>query len=170
MVILRKMSFVSLILAGTFTTASALAVQKDINVTAIVDPDLQVTKSDGTPLPTEVTLDYLPGRGLNAYKEQIKFWSNAEGKDLKVRLASDAVITDESGKNQIPLSVSVNGKVLTTADTIMSYAETFPAGIESGSSNFPFSIYQTSVSAIPTGTYTGTVGLVVLQSTTSSGA
>lgn len=146
---------------------SVSAVQRDITVTASIDPSIEVTKADGSALPASVEMQYLPGKGLQPYQEHIKFWSNTEDRALNVSLASVPSLTDSAGENAIPLSVSVNGQALTTSSTSFAYATTFPGGVTNGSSAMPLVIAQKTPGAItsPSGTYSGIVSLVVTQAT-----
>lgn len=44
------------------TAFSANAVQRDITVTADIDPTVDVTLADGSPLPSSIAMQYLPGK------------------------------------------------------------------------------------------------------------
>lgn len=166
-----KSSLKITLIAGMLVTAfSASAVQRDITVTASIDPTVDITLADGSPLPASVAMQYLPGKGLAAHKENIKFWSNTADKALNVSLAYTPALTDANGSNPIPLSVSVNGKNLSTTATSLPYATTFPSGITNGSSTMPLVIAQATPAAVTTaGNYTGIVSLVVTQATTTAG-
>lgn len=148
------------------TAFSVNAVQRDITVTADIDPTVDVTLADGTPLPSSIAMQYLPGKGLAAHKENIKFWTNTADRALNVSLANTPTLTDANGANPIPLSVSVNGTSLSTTATPFDYATTFPSGIANGSSTMPLVISQTVPGVVTAaGTYTGIVSLVVTQAT-----
>lgn len=147
-------------------TFNANAVQRDITVTANIDPTVDLTLADGTPLPTAINMQYLPGKGLAAYRENVKFWSNTADRALNVSLASTPQLTDENGSNPIPLSVSINGNTLSTTAISLAYASTFPNGISNGSSVLPLVISQKSVGVVSqAGIYKGIVSLVVSQGT-----
>lgn len=163
---------IALAAAALVTAFGANAVQRDITVTANIDPTVDVTRADGSALPAAVEMQYLPGKGLQAYKEQIKLWSNTADRALNVSLVSEPSLTDAAGANAIPLSVSVNGKALTTTATSFDYATTFPSGVTNGSSAMPLVIAQKTPGVItsPAGTYSGIVSLVVTQATASSGS
>lgn len=149
---------------------SVNAVQRDITVTADIDPTVDITLADGSSLPSSIAMQYLPGKGLAAHKEMIKFWSNTADRALNISLANTPSLTDANGANPIPLSVSVNGTKLTTTATSLDYATTFPSGIENGSSTMPLVISQTTPGVVTAaGTYTGIVSLVVTQATAPSG-
>ncbi|EJF29551.1 fimbrial assembly protein [Enterobacter sp. Ap-916] len=163
---IKVISFVSVLV----TTFSVNAVQRDITVTANIDPTVDVTLADGSPLPSSIAMQYLPGKGLAAHKENIKFWSNTADRALNVSLANTPSLTDANGANPIPLSVSVNGTALSTTATSLAYATTFPSGITNGSSTMPLVISQTTPGAVSAaGTYTGIVSLVVTQATAAAG-
>ncbi|UAN54640.1 fimbrial protein (plasmid) [Serratia sp. JSRIV002] len=157
--------------AALIAAFSASAVQRDITVTASIDPSIEVTKADGSPLPAAVEMQYLPGKGLQPYQQQIKFWSNMEDRALNVSLASEPSLIDRAGANPIPLSISVNGQTLTTSATSFAYATTFPGGLTNGSSAMPLVIAQKTPGVItsPAGTYSGIVSLVVTQATAPAG-
>lgn len=158
---------IALAAANLVAAFSASAAQRDITVTANIDPTVDVTKADGSALPAAVQMQYLPSRGLQSYQEQIKFWSNTEGRALNVSLISEPSLTDGAGANAIPLSVSINGKALSTAATSLPYATTFPAGVTNGSSAMPLVIAQKKPEVIiAAGNYSGVVSLVVTQATT----
>ncbi|HAS1172437.1 MULTISPECIES: CS1 type fimbrial major subunit [Enterobacter cloacae complex] len=163
-----KRNIKSALVASVLATAfSAGAVQKDINVTADIDPTVDVTLADGTPLPASVAMQYLPGKGLTAHTESIKFWANAVDKDLSLRLVNTPALTDVTGTTSIPLSVTVNGTKLTTTAATLPYASTFPSGIANGSSAMPLVIAQETPGTITNaGIYSGVVSLVVTQATT----
>lgn len=155
--------------AALMAAFSASAVQRDITVTADIDSTVDVTLADGSALPASIAMQYLPGKGLDSHKQNIKFWSNAVNKDLNVSLASSPSLTDGNGGNAIPLSVSVNGTALTTTAAVLTYASLFPTGITNGSAIVPLVISQANQqAAITSGKYSGVVSLVVTQATGTS--
>lgn len=162
-----KSNFKTVIGAAAFIAAfSAGAVQRDITVTADIDSTIDVTQADGTALPSSVAMQYLPGKGLSAYRQSIKFWSNTADRDLNIRLATSPSLTDLNGANPIPLSVTVNGTALSTTASTLTYASLFPAGITNGSSAVPLMISQTTPGVVTaSGRYSGIVSLVVTQAT-----
>lgn len=152
--------------AALIAAFSTSAVQRDITVTADIDSTVDVTQADGSALPSSVAMQYLPGKGLNAYRQNIKFWSNVADRNLNVSLASSPSLTDANGANAIPLSVTVNGTALTTTASTLTFASLFPAGITNGSSAVPLMISQTDPSStVVSGRYSGIVSLVVTQAT-----
>lgn len=152
--------------AALLTAINANAVQQDITVTADIDPTIAITQADNSALPASITMQYLPGKGLEAYRNNIKLWSNTADRDLNVSLASSPSLTDQSGNNAIPLSVTLNGQKLSANTTVFNYATTFPAGITNGSAAMPLIISQTTAGvATASGKYSGIVSLVVTQAT-----
>ena len=86
---MKKVFAKSLLVAAMFSVAgSALAVQKDITVTANVDAALDMTQTDNTALPKAVEMQYLPGQGLQSYQLMTKIWSNDVTKNVKMQLVS----------------------------------------------------------------------------------
>ncbi|WP_262232272.1 fimbrial protein, partial [Escherichia coli] len=86
---MKKVFVKSLLVAAMFSVAgSALAVQKDITVTANVDAALDMTQTDNSALPKAVEMQYLPGQGLQSYQLMTKIWSNDVTKDVKMQLVS----------------------------------------------------------------------------------
>ncbi|WP_100034936.1 CS1 type fimbrial major subunit [Escherichia coli] len=85
---MKKVFAKSLLVAAMFSVAgSALAVQKDITVTANVDAALDMTQTDNTALPKAVEMQYLPGQGLQSYQLMTKIF------------ASDALTNGSLAKN-----------------------------------------------------------------------
>jgi len=157
---IKAISVVGL-LAAAFTVSAA---QRDITVTAEIDPTVDITLANGSPLPTTATMQYLPGKGLSDYNEQVKIWSNTADRDLLVSLVNSPKLTDSTGTNSIDLSVKLNGNALTTTSTTMPFATTFPNGITNGSTAMPLVISQTNPGpATSAGSYSGVVSIVVAQ-------
>ena len=156
----KAISMVAL-LAAAFTVSAA---QRDIRVTADIDPTVDITLANGSPLPTTAAMQYLPGKGLADYSEQVKLWSNTADRDLLVSLVNQPLLKDSSGENPIPLKVTLNGNELATTSTTMPFATTFPNGVANGSSAMPLVISQANAGAInAAGSYSGTVSIVVAQ-------
>lgn len=56
-------TFTPVALAALFSL-SAMAVQKDITITADIDPTVELLQADGTALPSSLKMTYIPGVGL----------------------------------------------------------------------------------------------------------
>ncbi|BDH46962.1 fimbrial protein [Salmonella enterica subsp. enterica serovar Choleraesuis] len=165
---MKGMFKIALCSAAMVVALNANALQQDITVTADIDPTVSISKADGAALPDSITMQYRAGQGLVAYKENVKLWSNAADKDLMVSLSAEPKLTDPSGQGSIPLSVLIDGKVLSTTQTTYDYKTTFPSGIKNGSSVMPLVITQKSAGeATVAGKYTGLVSLIISQATTS---
>lgn len=155
--------------AGLLSAVAAQAYQTDITVNANIDPTAALTLADGTAMPSSVTMTYVPGNGLSAYKNNIKIWSNAQV-DMNVSLAADPQLSDASGENPIPLTVKLNGTALSTANTTFNYSTLFPNGLANGSLALPLAIAQKSAAqTFIAGKYSGVISLVVSQATTKDG-
>lgn len=163
MKMLPKMALCS---ATMLTAFVANAFEADITVTADIDPTVSITGGDGTALPDTLPMLYKPGRGLDPIDKPIKLWSNTTDKNLTVALASSPQLTSPDATKNIPLSVSLDGKALTTTATTFEYKSTFPSGITNGSRVMPLVISQTTREAVTEqGKYSGLVSLIVAQAT-----
>ncbi|VWC47143.1 cable pilus major pilin CblA [Burkholderia lata] len=154
------------IAAAALFSMSAFAVQKDITVTANVDPTLEILTADGSALPSSVAMSYMPGKGLQTKEVMTKIFSNDKTKDLQVRLATDAVMTNVTspGATSIPLSVKLGNDVITTEATTVKAATIFLGDLSQGSSALPLSISQKTPGEVAeAGNYLGVVSLVVTQ-------
>ncbi|WP_241585915.1 MULTISPECIES: CS1 type fimbrial major subunit [Rosenbergiella] len=157
---IKAISIVSVLVAAF----SVSAAQRDITVNAEIDPTVDITLADGSPLPTTATMQYLPGKGLADYSQQVKLWSNTTDRDLLVSLVNTPSLTDNNGTNAIPLKVTLNGNALSTTSKTLTFASTFPNGVANGSSVMPLVISQENPNAITTsGSYSGVVSIVVAQ-------
>ncbi|MBN5310970.1 fimbrial protein [Serratia marcescens] len=158
-----------LIATALATSFSSLAIQKDITVNASVDSQLDMTQADNTPLPASIDMQYVPGRGLESYRLNTKVWSNSATSNVKVRLVSAARLTNADGDQNIPLTVQLGEKALTTTDAEFTGAELFPGTVENGSAVLPLIISQTTKGILKTGQYSGVVSLMLTQATTAEG-
>lgn len=161
-----KIAATAALFAALFTT-SALAAEAIINVTANIDPTLELRNADGTLLEQNVRMGYLPGVGLDGHRMETKIYTNDKAKNISVRLGSAAQLvhaTDTSAP-AIPLTVTLGTKSLTTADQTLTAAELF--GVASGvgeSVTLPLVISQTTKEVVDVaGTYNGMVQLVLAQ-------
>ena len=125
---MKKVFAKSLLVAAMFSVAgSALAVQKDITVTANVDAALDMTQTDNTALPKAVEMQYLPGQGLQSYQLMTKIWSNDVTKDVKMQLVSPAQLVQSLDARE-----GANKQVISSqADSLIKisriWADFFPA-------------------------------------------
>lgn len=158
-----------LCVVGIASAFAAQAYEADISVNANIDPTVSILQSNGAALPSSVDMSYAPGKGLEGYKTNMKFWSNAQV-DLNVSLAATPQLTDANGNNPIPLTVTLNNTQLTTTAATFQYSTLFPNGLNNGSLSLPLAIKQTKpTDPVMAGTYTGQVSIMVSQGTTKNG-
>ncbi|MGB7802317.1 CS1 type fimbrial major subunit [Buttiauxella sp.] len=157
----------SVIAAIAFGVAvNAFAVEKDITVNATVDSTLDMTLSDGQPLPTSVDMQYTPGVGLSPTTLDTKIWSNDAGKDIKASLASTPVLTNTTGTGSQTLAVKLGSQAITPAPVTLAASELFPTGeVNQGSVTLPLEILPATTSPLNSGNYTGMVSLILAQDT-----
>jgi hypothetical protein len=155
-----------LALAMVSVMGSAMAVQKDITVTANVDAALDMTQMDNSALPKSVELQYIPAKGLIPYQLMTKIWATDMTKDVKIQLVSDAQLVNSLGGTAVPLTVSWGGDELTTAPTTLLSTELFPnttTALDTGSIGKTLQIAQTTQEKLATGTYQGVVSIYLYQ-------
>lgn len=146
-------------------SANALAVQKDITVTANVDATLDLTTDTGAVLPSTLAMGYMPGTGLMPVTQQTKIFTNDVVKDIKISLAGEAKLLDTVGTNaEIPLTVKFGDTALTTTPATLTATTLFPTGDSTnGSIIQPLMISQTTQAAVASGNYSGVVSLILTQ-------
>lgn len=168
MKIFVKATIISMLFASAF---SSQASENNITVQATVDPTVSLTLADGTALPDTVTMTYQAGRGLVAYKNNVKLWSNDATKNLQINLGTVPKLTDQNnGANPIELAVSLNGVTLSTTASTFTAASLFPGGTNTnGSTPLPLVISQKTFAPVTTaGNYSGIVNIVVTQATSAN--
>lgn len=159
-----------LALAMVSVMGSAMAVQKDITVTATVDAALDMTQVDNSALPKNVDLQYIPGTGLVPYQLQTKIWANDVTKDVMMQLTSDAVLVNSLGGVTVPMTVSWGGEELSTTAITLSAKELFPdstTALQTGSVAKTLQIAQAKQETLGTGTYQGVVSIYLYQNATA---
>ena len=156
---MKKVFAKSLLVAAMFSVAgSALAVQKDITVTANVDAALDMTQTDNTALPKAVEMQYLPGQGLQSYQLMTKIWSNDVTKDVKMQLVSPAQLVQSLDASKIvPLTVTWGG------EEIKADAATTSDALTNGSLAKNLMFAQTTKGVLETGIYRGVVSIYLSQ-------
>lgn len=160
-----------LALAMVSVMGSAMAVQKDITVTANVDAALDMTQVDNSALPKNVDMQYIPGTGLVPYQLQTKIWANDATKDVMMQLTSDAVLVNSLGGTTVPMTVSWGGKALSTTAITLGAKELFPdaaTALQTGSVAKTLQIAQTKQETLTTGSYQGVVSIYLYQATGSN--
>ncbi|HFV9241004.1 CS1 type fimbrial major subunit [Enterobacter mori] len=155
-----------LALAMVSVMGSAMAVQKDITVTATVDAALDMTQADGTALPKNIDMQYFPGTGLAPASLQTKIWANDVTKDVKMKLASDFALVNNLGGTSVPMTVKWGDQTLTTTDATLKATDLFPnttTALKTGSVAKTLLISQATQGVLETGTYQGVVSIYLYQ-------
>jgi transposase len=154
--------------AAALFSLSAFAVEKEITVTAQIDPTVELLSADGSALPSNLKMEHMPGTGLRPQTFEAKVFSNAMNKGIEIRLQAvpELIHTIDSSAKSIPLEVELDEKALTVAGTKLTAADLFADKTAKGSKNLKFSIKQKTAAPIETaGLYSGPVRLVVTQDT-----
>jgi len=160
---MKKVFAKSLLVAAMFSVAgSALAVQKDITVTANVDAALDMTQTDNTALPKAVEMQYLPGQGLQSYQLMTKIWSNDVTKDVKMQLVSPAQLVQSLDASKI---VTWGGEeIKADAATTFTATKIFASdALTNGSLAKNLMFAQTTKGVLETGIYRGVVSIYLSQ-------
>lgn len=166
-----KNKFKILCLSALLASAASQAYQADITVKANIDPTASITDINGNSLGAQdEIMNYNPQTGLDPIKKEVKIWSNADF-DMNVRLANKAELTDSSGSNAIPLTVTLGKQPLGLQNTVFLYKDLFPLdSTANGSTPLELAIVQTNQGKLNvTGSFSGKVSLVVSQGTTKNG-
>lgn len=149
--------------AAAVFSMSAFAVEKEITVTAQIDPTVELLTPDGEALPSVLNMDHVPGKGLRKQSFDAKIFSNDKTKDIQIRLQNEAKLmhTINTDAAAIDLTVSVDGKPLKTTATTLTAADLYT---DEGTVSKPlsFAIEQKTQGAVAVaGLYRGPVRLVV---------
>lgn len=169
---MKLKSIYSAVALSLLLAAGAQAVEKNITVTASIDPTLDMAMADGTALPSNIDMQYTPVGGLQSYTLQTKIFTNDETKDVTMRLLAPASLThttDPAGT--IPLTVKYNQKEVTVTDWAAAdhlKAATIFTATDGSSVSMPLTISATDNTTHANwkaGTYQGVVGLMISQVT-----
>lgn len=167
---MRKKFIAAVALMATYS-CSLFAAQRDITITANIDSTVEFLQSDGSGLPNSINLDFLPGKGLMAKSISTRFFTNDMAKNISIRLLKSpqiAMVTDAT--QSIDLDVQLDGKPLTTTNSILVAGELFPGGksvANGGSKEMKLRIGSKGAPKenLAAGDYSGEVSLVVSQET-----
>ncbi|MET3219143.1 Cro/Cl family transcriptional regulator [Burkholderia stabilis] len=155
------------IAAVALMSMSAFAVQKDITVTANVDTSLELLSADGSALPTNMKMQYLPGVGLQATSVSTKIFTNDKTKDLWILLAATPSLKNQTnpGAAEIPLKVKFSDLDLSSGNPVKLVTQTlFQGDLADGSIALPLSVEPATVAPVTAaGTYQGLVSMVLTQ-------
>ncbi|EAO6614202.1 TPA: hypothetical protein NPB33_004220 [Salmonella enterica subsp. enterica serovar Kintambo] len=114
---MKLTSIYSAVALSLLLATGAQAVEKNITVTASIDPTLDMAMADGTALPSNIDMQYNPVSGLQDYTLQTKIFTNATDKNITMRLLAPVTLTNTVNSTQtIPLTVKYNQKEVTVAD------------------------------------------------------
>lgn len=89
--------------------------QVQFHVTTYIGSTLSITTSDGLPLETEISLPWSPTAFFESWTRPVVISSNNHGSDVLVSLLSPPAL--QNGADSIPLSVKLNGTLLSTMPT-----------------------------------------------------
>jgi hypothetical protein len=132
------------------------------NITADVNSMLQLTAIDGSPLNPNVSMNYsLLTNTLEPVDVNALLATNAVTNNIVATMPTPAALY--SGQNEIPLTVSMNGKTLSAAATEFD-ASTLFGGKNVAPIDFKFAP-TTTPSKFVQGTYKGTVTVYLEQQT-----
>lgn len=163
----RTLKQAALGLAICTATLSVHAAEAHITVWANVDPTLSLLMADGSPLPDAVQMPYRAGQGLGSWSERVRVFSNDPSLDVDVRLAQPAVLMPKAtanGASDVPLAVSLNGRVLGLAPVAFTADELFQGTIPGASIEMPLTVaQQTPAQIAAAGIYEGPVSLMLVQ-------
>ncbi|MDN7923152.1 CS1 type fimbrial major subunit [Burkholderia gladioli] len=149
--------------AAAVLSMSAFAVEKEITVTAQVDPIVELLSPAGDALPSDLPMQHVPGKGLSHETFVARIFTNDNKKDIQIRLQTEPKLTHTIDTTAAPidLTVSVDGNALSTTATTLQAANLF-TGADTASKPLTFSIAQKTPGAVATpGLYRGPVRLVV---------
>ncbi|WMJ70354.1 CS1 type fimbrial major subunit [Stenotrophomonas sp. 24(2023)] len=151
-------------LAAALATASlsAHAAQTNITLTAEIDNTLTLLKADGSAIADAVKLAYNPTRGLNPWGERVRIFSNDITSDVQVRLQApvELIPGSASGPN-VPMSVQLGGRLLSTTPVEFTAAELYDGGLPNASVAMDLGIAQTTAATLAAGSYEGMASIVL---------
>lgn len=167
---MKLTSIYSAVALSLLLATGAQAVEKNITVTASIDPTLDMAMADGTALPSNIDMRYNPVSGLQDYTLQTKIFTNATDKDVTMRLLAPVLLTNTVNSAQtIPLTVKYNQKEVTATDWApadqLKGTTIFTADGSSVSMPLTISASNTNHTTWKAGTYQGVVGLMISQVT-----
>lgn len=156
-------------LTAALATASLSvnAAESHIKVYTNVDTTLALMKADGSALPDLITLDHVPGQGLNAHNERVRIYTNDEAKDIEVRLTTEpSLVLQGGGGSAIPLAVSLNKKRLTVAAQDFLASDIYDGALPGASVVMDLQIGQATRAPVTVaGAYEGIVSIAMVQKT-----
>nr|ACN62546.1 CFaB/LTB fusion protein [synthetic construct] len=163
-----KKTIGAMALTTMFVAVSASAVEKNITVTASVDPAIDLLQADGNALPSAVKLAYSPAsKTFESYRVMTQVHTNDATKKVIVKLADTPQLTDVLNSTvQMPISVSWGGQVLSTTAkefeaAALGYSASGVNGVSSSQELVISAAPKTAGTAPTAGNYSGVVSLVM---------
>lgn len=111
---LNKLTLPLLIMGlSGMVSGSALALQKDISVSTVVDTSVSITQSNGSALPDSVAMPFIVGTGLKSLSIPVVLYGT--GTKFELQLGSAAQLTNDADSSlTIPLTVTLGTTAVTT--------------------------------------------------------
>ncbi|WP_126717087.1 CFA/I pilus major pilin CfaB [Escherichia coli] len=163
-----KKTIGAMALTTMFVAVSASAVEKNITVTASVDPVIDLLQADGNALPSAVKLAYSPAsKTFESYRVMTQVHTNDATKKVIVKLADTPQLTDVLNSTvQMPISVSWGGQVLSTTAkefeaAALGYSASGVNGVSTSQELVISAAPKTAGTAPTAGNYSGVVSLVM---------
>jgi hypothetical protein len=163
---MKKLVIPAVVLLATCLSGAALAIQKDITITGIVDNSINITQINGTELPSTVHMSYTPGQGLSPVSIPVTIYNNAAGgttpKGVNVRLSTAPLLSLTSDNSVTErLSVSLGQQRLSTSDVLFDKNIANYDDTSKKSQQLNLVIKQETTTALThAGTWQGIVGLI----------
>ncbi|HAG0390713.1 TPA: hypothetical protein G8S59_004009 [Salmonella enterica] len=164
-IIFRALTGITFIIsAATMAAAPATPTgSASITVTADVDPSLALVSANNTSL-QDISIAYIPSRGLQTGSEQVRIASNDNQHGVDVSLSQDVQLVNASDPSvKVPMSVTLGSNDLTT-----SKAANFGKGIFINGETSPMTLTVSPTSktdSLASGHYSGVINIVLAQST-----
>ncbi|MEV5583461.1 CS1 type fimbrial major subunit [Streptomyces parvus] len=133
-----------------------------LSLYANIDPNLELRRDDGAALPEAVTLSYDPLRGFIPASQHVRIYSNDVDADIEVRLGHPVELVSDSG-TRVPLTVSLNGTVLTVEAQNFNAEDLFDGGLPRASVSMPLTIKQATRGTTVEGRFEGSIGIMINQ-------
>lgn len=135
-----------------------------INVTADVNSAVAMVSQNNGAL-TDISLNFVPGQGLLAGSEMVRLASNDTQHGVDVSLANDVQLTNGTDASTIDMSVTLANKPVTKAAKA-NYAKSLFTNGETAPMQLTIKPTAKDTTTMTAGHYTGTINLVLAQSTT----
>ena len=160
-----KLLKMSAVLAASLVTVAAHAVTKDIEVSAVIDPALELVTINNRPLPSNMRMEFSFANGLLPASIPMAVRSNDTTTDIRMTVAEDVnlVATNNTTAKPIALEVTYADKSVGTTPTVFPAKELF--GEDGNATGFAKLVIKAKgvTKDAAAGEYIGTVRLVVTQ-------